>query len=326
MLVPGPPSTPAASSSAESEAAPAGEEAAPAAAAIDTAGQPAAAGPEGAPATGLAEAGAEGGREGPSAPASEPAAPALPAAPSAKRSRIFFHFKEVRRGPAGRAGRAGPWRAAATCASSPFKNSRSTSTTCQPHPPSPTYLPFQVSGQYILKPGDEVVFVMHTNLKSGELNAQRVRRTKEGPELPEPGEGSVPTHRASSPRQPCSGGGLPGTCPGPHKKAAPSHVSDAAQPQLARPAEPAPKPAPKPAVNPNRQKYSGNLSAGSYKAPKIAKGPGAALGRCRAPRWAAPSPMVQQHPVPGEPSAPGPCPCPQPARDGCHQVAHAAHL
>ncbi|KAL4429026.1 hypothetical protein ABPG77_006065 [Micractinium sp. CCAP 211/92] len=194
MLVPGPPSTPAASSSAESEAAPAGEEAAPAAAASDTAGQPAAAGPEGAPATGPAEAGAEGGREGPSAPASEPAAPALPAAPSAKRSRIFFHFKEV-------------------------------------------------SGQYILKPGDEVVFVMHTNLKSGELNAQRVRRTKEGPELPEP--------------------------------------------------EPAPKPAPAPAVNPNRQKYSGNLSAGSYKAPKIAKGPDGTRG------FEFPRPNAVMPPLPG---------------------------
>lgn len=46
----------------------------------------------------------------------------------------------------------------------------------------------QVAGQYILKQGDEVQFVIHTNLKSGELNAQRVRRTKEGPELPEPGK------------------------------------------------------------------------------------------------------------------------------------------
>lgn len=36
----------------------------------------------------------------------------------------------------------------------------------------------------MLKPGDEVVFVLHSNLKTGELNAQRVRRTKEGPELP----------------------------------------------------------------------------------------------------------------------------------------------
>ena len=45
----------------------------------------------------------------------------------------------------------------------------------------------QVTGQYILKPGDEVVFVLHTNLKNGELNAQRVRRTKEGPELSPPG-------------------------------------------------------------------------------------------------------------------------------------------
>lgn len=49
-------------------------------------------------------------------------------------------------------------------------------------------LRLQVSGQHVLKPGDEVAFVLHSNLKSGELNAQRVRRTKEGPELPpEPG-------------------------------------------------------------------------------------------------------------------------------------------
>lgn len=47
----------------------------------------------------------------------------------------------------------------------------------------------QVAGQYILKQGDEVAFVLHTNLKSGELNAQRVRRTKEAPEPPPaPGE------------------------------------------------------------------------------------------------------------------------------------------
>ena len=34
-----------------------------------------------------------------------------------------------------------------------------------------------------------------------------------------------------------------------------------------------------PAVNPNRNKYSGNLVQGSYKQPKIAKGPGAAVSR-----------------------------------------------
>lgn len=46
-----------------------------------------------------------------------------------------------------------------------------------------------MAGQYILKQGDEVAFVLHTNLKSGELNAQRVRRTKEAPEPPPaPGE------------------------------------------------------------------------------------------------------------------------------------------
>lgn len=55
-------------------------------------------------------------------------------------------------------------------------------------PPSPALRP-QVAGQYILKQGDEVAFVLHTNLKSGELNAQRVRRTKEAPEPPPaPGE------------------------------------------------------------------------------------------------------------------------------------------
>ena len=41
-----------------------------------------------------------------------------------------------------------------------------------------------MAGQYLLKQGDEVAFVLHTNLKSGELNAQRVRRTKEAPEPP----------------------------------------------------------------------------------------------------------------------------------------------
>jgi hypothetical protein len=53
-----------------------------------------------------------------------------------------------------------------------------------------------------------------------------------------------------------------------------------------------------PAVNPNRNRYSGNLSSGGYKQPKIAKGPGdepwldgALLGCCHAgaaavlPRW-----------------------------------------
>lgn len=39
----------------------------------------------------------------------------------------------------------------------------------------------QVVGNVALKPGDEVAFVPHTHTKTGELNAQRVRRTKEGP-------------------------------------------------------------------------------------------------------------------------------------------------
>ena len=33
-----------------------------------------------------------------------------------------------------------------------------------------------------LRAGDEVAFVLHTHTKTGELNAQRVSRTKEAPE------------------------------------------------------------------------------------------------------------------------------------------------
>ncbi|PSC71991.1 Cold shock domain-containing [Micractinium conductrix] len=111
----------------------------------------------------------------------------------------------------------------------------------------------EVTGQHILKPGDEVVFVLHTNLKSGELNAQRVRRTKEGPELP----------------------------PAP---------------------EPAPRPTPVPAVNPNRNKYSGNLSSGGYKQPKIAKGPDGTAG------FDFPRPGAVVPPLPGLEPKPEPGP------------------
>jgi hypothetical protein len=78
---------------------------------------------------------------------------------------------------------------------------------CQPElPKRRLFFHFkEVAGQHLLKPGDEVVFVLHTNMKTGELNAQRVRRTKEGPELPpEPGErrrqvSQVPFHAACCP-------------------------------------------------------------------------------------------------------------------------------
>lgn len=40
----------------------------------------------------------------------------------------------------------------------------------------------QVTGNVSLKLGDEVSFVPHSHMKTGELNAQRVRRTKEAPE------------------------------------------------------------------------------------------------------------------------------------------------
>ncbi len=45
-----------------------------------------------------------------------------------------------------------------------------------------------------LKPGDEVSFVLHTHTKTGELNAQRVKLTKEAPEgLPPPGKPGAPS-------------------------------------------------------------------------------------------------------------------------------------
>lgn len=40
----------------------------------------------------------------------------------------------------------------------------------------------EVAGNVALKPDDEVLFVLHTNLKNGEINACRVKRTKEAPE------------------------------------------------------------------------------------------------------------------------------------------------
>ncbi|KAL4440355.1 hypothetical protein ABPG75_003356 [Micractinium tetrahymenae] len=268
LLPPGPASSPAAGSSADSEAAtapaegapaaaegaaPAGD-AAPPAAEGELAAQPAATRAEGAAAAAPTAAGAEGAGEAAPAPAAEPAAPAPP---PAKRTRIFFHFKEVR---ALQAGHWHIWHGSLACLADctarcvahrprpclPLPLSVPTlplCPLCAAGPCSHTCLSAQVSGQYILKPGDEVVFVLHTNLKSGELNAQRVRRTKEGPELPEP--------------------------------------------------EPAPKPAPVPAVNPNRQKYSGNLSAGSYRAPKIAKGPDGTRG------FEFPRPNAAMPPLPG---------------------------
>jgi len=76
----------------------------------------------------------------------------------------------------------------AVCLSTHSSASAPTAAHQHPHPPF-LPLPLQVAGQYILKQGDEVAFVLHTNLKSGELNAQRVRRTKEAPEPPPaPGE------------------------------------------------------------------------------------------------------------------------------------------
>jgi cold shock CspA family protein len=44
----------------------------------------------------------------------------------------------------------------------------------------------EVSGSLILKAGDEVAFILHTNLKNGELNAARVKRTKVCPEAAPP--------------------------------------------------------------------------------------------------------------------------------------------
>lgn len=182
-----------------------------------------------------------------------------------------------------------------------------------PLPSIPTLLRLQVAGQYILKQGDEVAFVLHTNLKSGELNGQRVRRTKEAPEPPPaPGERSQKAaglcsvnprmapalHRfASSPRdaEPMVQGSpqLPGLGP----FAAAWHSTVAHGPPLPPlwPAEPAPRPAPVPAVNPNKNKYSGNLASGTYKQPKIAKGPGARLGVAGglARSWAAAAALME---------------------------------
>lgn len=42
----------------------------------------------------------------------------------------------------------------------------------------------EVGGGILLKPGDEVAFILHSNLKNGELNAARVKRTKVGPDAP----------------------------------------------------------------------------------------------------------------------------------------------
>jgi cold shock CspA family protein len=42
----------------------------------------------------------------------------------------------------------------------------------------------EVGGGVTLKPGDEVAFILHSNLKNGELNAARVKRTKAGPDAP----------------------------------------------------------------------------------------------------------------------------------------------
>ena len=52
------------------------------------------------------------------------------------------------------------------------------------------------------------------------------------------------------------------------------HAAQRPRPPRSPAAEPAPRPAPVPAVNPNKNKYSGNLATGTYKQPKIAKGPG----------------------------------------------------
>ena len=41
----------------------------------------------------------------------------------------------------------------------------------------------------MLKAGDEAEFTLHSNLKTGEFNAHRVRRTKEGPEPAAAGAG-----------------------------------------------------------------------------------------------------------------------------------------
>ena len=166
-----------------------------------------------------------------------------------------------------------------------------------PHPPAvPLPLRYrQVAGQYILKPGDEVAFVLHTNLKSGELNAQRVRRTKEGPELPEPGARRVlllPAGLGAACARRCA---APAGATGLRPRAGPHPAGAAACPEptptrlllsaVPRCAEPAPRREKRggagggeeavPAVNPNRVKYSGNLTTGGYKQPKIAKGPGA---------------------------------------------------
>ena len=143
-----------------------------------------------------------------------------------------------------------------------------------------------MAGQYILKAGDEVQFVMHTNLKSGELNAQRVRRTKEGPELP-PTPGAPAAAAAAAASMPASLSCSPaaGACVGRWPLQLNGRLN--CLPCFIAPAEPAPKPKaePVPAVNPNRNRYSGNLSSGGYKQPKIAKGPGEPclpLGFCRA--------------------------------------------
>jgi hypothetical protein len=58
-------------------------------------------------------------------------------------------------------------------------------------------------------------------------------------------------------------------------------------------AEPAPRPSPAPVVNPHRKLYSGNLSAGGYRQPKIAKMPGehGAAG-CPEPSRVAASPAM----------------------------------
>ncbi len=42
----------------------------------------------------------------------------------------------------------------------------------------------EVNGGIVLKPGDEVAFILHSNLKNGELNAARVKRTKASPDVP----------------------------------------------------------------------------------------------------------------------------------------------
>ena len=44
----------------------------------------------------------------------------------------------------------------------------------------------EVVGAVLLRAGDEVAFIMHTNLKNGELNACRVKRTRAAPITPDP--------------------------------------------------------------------------------------------------------------------------------------------